>query len=199
MENMKLLVTTLVIFFSTDIFSYANDITITSPDGKIVAVVSTNKINELVYSVEVHGHPFIKNFPVGITVNKTVLGENVFISSITRGHQNENKHSFRANELTSNAYNFAIVHLQNGKIPLSCSLELRLFNDGIAFRYVIPSKDSLLVAGEASSWKIPEHSTVWYQQNTDYYEGLYYAGSADSLAGKNIGPPVTFLTPDHFL
>jgi hypothetical protein len=194
---MKQLLLSLIAALALGITSFANNVTISGPNGEIVAVIRTNNKNELTYSVKFKGHVLIKNSSLGVTVNHIALGENVFIASQIRGHQNEKKYFFQSKELTDNEYNFTIIHLQNSRTRLSCSLEFRVFNDGIAYRYIIPSTETLLISKEASSWKIPEHSTVWYQQNTDYYEGLHYSGSADSLTGKIMGPPVTFLTPDN--
>ena len=193
---MKRLIVSLIIILSTKIASFANNTTISGPNGQIVVVVSTNQKSELTYSVKFKGRQLISNSPLGITANNIALGENVFITSQIQGHQIEKKYFFQKKKLTNNEYNFAIIHLQNSRIRLSCSLEFRVFDDGVAYRYIIPSTKTLLITDEASSWKIPKRSMVWFQQNTDYYEGLHYSGVADSLSGKSIGPPVTFLTPD---
>jgi hypothetical protein len=193
---MKVLMNFLLLLFTKNIFCQANDVTIVSPNGKIIVVIGTNKKNELRYSVKFSGHQVIENSPLGITANHIPLGENMSIVSLNPGHRSEKKYFSQTKQLTDNEYNFAIIHIKNTATGLSCSLEFRAFNDGIAFRYVIPSTETLLISEEASSWKIPKRSMVWYQQNTDYYEGLYDSGTADSISDKIIGPPVTFQTPD---
>ncbi len=56
--------------------------------------------------------------------------------------------------------------------------------------------DSTLITGEASSWRLPTGSRVWYQENIYYYEGLHYSAALSQLGTKQLGPPVTYQTAD---
>lgn len=74
-------------------------------------------------------------------------------------------------------------------------LETRIYNHGFAYRYLVPQKGRSRVQGESGSWSLPAGSTVWFQDNVFYYEGLHYARPLAQLGTTRIGPPVTFQTP----
>ena len=63
-------------------------------------------------------------------------------------------------------------------------LELRLHNDGVAFRYVEP-----LAGAEPSAYVIPEGTKRWMQQWTDSYEGFYPLSTTAKV------PPVPSFSP----
>jgi alpha-glucosidase len=114
-------------------------------------------------------------------------------------------------------YRQVIIPVKNKRTGVRWRLECRIFDDGFAYRYVVPGKatggpgqsggsmqvrgsrpggDSTRVTGESGSWAIPAGSTVWYQANVYYYEGLYYSSPVESLGARHLGPPVTYETPD---
>ena len=44
-------------------------------------------------------------------------------------------------------------------------LELRAFNSGFAYRYIIPGNTPRKVSGEAGAWKLPAGSALWFRTN----------------------------------
>ena len=52
-------------------------------------------------------------------------------------------------------------------------LELRLYNDGLAFRYVLPADHRQLRTAEQTTFRIPEGTRRWMMQWTDSYEGYF--------------------------
>src|SRR6201999_3472304 len=112
--------------------------------------------------------------------------------------------------IATNYYRQARIPVTKG--ATTYTLECRAFEDGVAFRYVVPpgvgargsggtrsggaqvSDD--LVTGESSSWHIPDGSRVWYQENIYYYEGLHYMSPVKELGVKHLGPPVTYQTSE---
>lgn len=77
------------------------------------------------------------------------------------------------------------------------SLEVRSFNDGVAFRCLIPGDDNPRAPDETTGFTIPAGSTVWYHDLHGHYEGAHDRKSiADVPSGDWAAPPLTFKLPD---
>ncbi len=81
----------------------------------------------------------------------------------------------------------------------NCKLVVRLYNDGLAFRYELTGLSNTLAPEEHTTYYISEGSKRWMQQWLDAYEGFFplsktykvaaentYAGCAQSADGYNI-------------
>ena len=71
--------------------------------------------------------------------------------------------------------NRARISLTNDLTSIAYTLEVRAFNDGVAFRHVIPGDAAASrVPDEWSTFKLPAGSTVWYTGIADgHYEAPY--------------------------
>jgi alpha-glucosidase len=81
---------------------------------------------------------------------------------------------------------------------LSYTLEIRAFNDGVAYRHLIPTDgNSSRVPDEYSSFVLPTGTTVWFHDLGGHYEAAYEQQAIDDVKpGQWAGPPVTFQLPD---
>jgi hypothetical protein len=86
------------------------------------------------------------------------------------------------------------------------TFEVRVFNDGVGFRYRVPGTGPRRVQGEATCWQLPRESTIWFQTDTDDYEGVYQSSRTDQVPLEeevrlkkrpiHLGPPVTVAFAD---
>jgi alpha-glucosidase len=87
------------------------------------------------------------------------------------------------------------------------TLEVRVFDDGAAFRYRVPGRGPRRVAGESTAWRLPPEATVWFQTSTTSYEEVYRPARAGALPLEetdkkgvkhrvHLGPPATVAYPD---
>jgi hypothetical protein len=86
------------------------------------------------------------------------------------------------------------------------TLEVRIFNDGVGFRYRVPGAGARRVRGESTRWQLPESCTVWFQTDTRNYEGVYQSVRADQMPLEqevekkrepvHVGLPMTAVFPD---
>lgn len=65
-------------------------------------------------------------------------------------------------------------------------LQTRLYDDGFAYRFVLPGDGTRTVNGEAAQWRPPHQSRVWFAERNSGWKLLTYAGewistTADSL------------------
>jgi alpha-glucosidase len=84
-------------------------------------------------------------------------------------------------------------------------LEARLFDEGFAWRYVVPGSGARRVSGEASSFRLPSDSSVWLAERPNDWKLKSYAGywmkvPVDRLAdfspvGPVQGPPLVAELP----
>ena len=77
------------------------------------------------------------------------------------------------------------------------TLDVRVFNDGAAFRYVVLDHGKEHAPDEATGFAIPSGSTVWYHNLNGHYEGVYQKKDISEIQnGDWAGPPLTFRLPD---
>jgi alpha-glucosidase len=76
------------------------------------------------------------------------------------------------------------------------TVEVRVFDAGVAFRYLVPGGAASRVPDEATTFRLPAGSTVWFHDFSGHYEGIHkkYA-IAEVKAGEWAAPPVTFALP----
>jgi alpha-glucosidase len=167
---------------------------VSSPDNAIQANVSVVS-GRLTYSISYKGSPAIEASPLGTTVNSVDLGQGVTIGTTTTYSANTS-FPWRGTHAT------AINHYNGRRYPVTHSggttytLDVRVFDDGVAFSYLIAGSGSRTVNGEATAFKIPAGSTVWYQPAFDKYEGSYTTKDIATVAvGAVSGPPLTIRLP----
>src|SRR5205823_2777355 len=94
-----------------------------------------------------------------------------------------------------NNCNTATIPAQHG--ARSYTIELRAFNDGVAFRFILPGDAKARVPDENSKFFIPPGSRVWYHDFNGHYEGQHTNNDVDVITnGQWIAPPMTFKLPD---
>lgn len=168
--------------------SPANTITISSPDNRIKFLVEV-KSGLLSYSVDFNKIKVIESSALGIQLNGKPPDNDGTIGKVTYYKLNET-YSYRGVHSTAfNKCNGAKISI-NGVAPFI--VEARVFNDGVAFRYIINNKDSAIIEKDNTEFILPAASIIWSQSNIKYYEGRYSKKLIDTLrAGELMGPPVT--------
>ncbi len=166
-----------------------------SPDGSIAVTVFTSN-DRLMYKVELHDKTVIDSAPLGISINNQLLGEGVSMGDATISNFGSTYKIMGVHDSARNHYTQATIPIVHQQSHTSYQLQVKVFDDGAAYRYIVQQKGKATVNAEASSWKIPAGSNVWYQENVFYYEGLYDETPVEKLGVKQIGPPLTYQTPD---
>ena len=90
------------------------------------------------------------------------------------------------------------VSLEHDLSSTPYTLEVRAFNDGVAFRHVIPGDAAAArVPDEYSTFVLPAGSTVWYAGlAAGHYEDTYQRKDISEVGpGEWAGPPLTFKLP----
>ena len=186
MKNLFYLIITIFIFGCNN----NNEMIIFSPDNKIQVFIST-KNNELTYSIKKDEKSVIKASKLGIVLKEKIELTKKFkiINFKNKSHSEKWYPKIREYKEILNEYNEAVFEILSENKKLF--LELRLFNDGIAFRYIIPNQKSIEkydVIDEITEFNLSENDSAWWTPAFSYrrYEFLYANTKIDDISKKKI-------------
>jgi alpha-glucosidase len=166
-----------------------------SPDGNVKLAV-TSGASGLKYRVILRAADVITPSPMGMRLDGVDLGSGVRIDRIERETKRESYAVRGVHSLAHNDYNGAKFFLTTPG-GTAFNLEARVFNDGVAFRFVVPGNGLARIPDAASAFILPPRSTVWYYGLSLHYEGVYSKKDVSEIkAGEWAAPPVTFRLPD---
>jgi alpha-glucosidase len=170
----------------------AADLTLASPDGRVQISVSTAS-GGLDYSILFGGKPVIDSSPLGIVVDGVNLAAGVGILPKSQPFSVDEKYPWYGGHSTAiDRYNGLKLNLVHQKTKTAYSLELRAYDSGVAFRQVVPGQGTR-TPDEATLFRVPTGSTVWYHDLNDHYEGTHLRKNVAALpAGQWVAPPLTF-------
>ena len=170
-------------------------ITLMSPDGNIHLVI-TAKAGILTYAVSFKNAMVLEPSTMGLIVNGSKLATAVRLGKNERYIVNESYAALGVHRIAINKCNGLKISVTADK--LSFILDLRVYNDGVAFRYLVPNQGHAVIDKDSTQFKIAAGSMVWSQPNVKYYEGRYNKKDiADVKAGELAGPPVTIELPGN--
>ena len=167
---------------------------VTSPNRKISFELLGFFDGRLKYRVLFDGSPVIEPSDLGISTSSTAeLTKSRAIHKVrsyalretfpTRG-----VHSLATNDC--NGAQFSIVADE------SYTLEVRVFNDGIAFRYLVAGNNQPRVPREQTAFTIPSGSSVWFHDFQGHYEGVHTRKAISEVtSGEWAAPPLTIKLP----
>jgi hypothetical protein len=101
---------------------------------------------------------------------------NQFFSGFDERYPTRGVHSVAINQ-----GNGARAQVKNGKSGAGYTVEARAFDDGVAFRTIVPGDDRERVPDEATAFRLAPGSTVWYHNLRGHYEGVHAKKSADEV------------------
>ncbi|MCJ7447649.1 MAG: glycoside hydrolase family 97 N-terminal domain-containing protein [Bacteroidales bacterium] len=167
-------------------------IDIASPDGTIRCFVFTEK-DQLALSVTLDGKPVIEKSPLRMSVDGVSITDGIKIGKVKKSSLNESYPWYGLHSTAANNFKSVIITLKNKAIKTEFNLEVRVFNDAVAFRFIVPGREnSLRKPDESTVFKLPAQSTVWYHDLYMHYEGTHAKKIVDTIpAGQWAAPPLT--------
>ncbi len=173
------------------------EVQVASPDGKLKLTVLPNA-ERLAFTVALGETTVLEPSPIGMQLDGYDLSSGVVFEKAEPYEVKETYPWWGAKSLAVNHCNGMKIDLQNDLTFDRYVLELRAYNDGVAFRHVIPGEGSVArVPDEYTAFVIPEGSKVWYHGLAGgHYEDEYKDKRvSDVQAGEWAGPPITFKLP----
>ncbi|MVN92185.1 glycoside hydrolase family 97 protein [Mucilaginibacter aquatilis] len=198
MRILKAATVALLIFAATSAFSQSQTVNISSPDKRIVLTV-TSADKKLSYAVKADNQSIINKSALGLVADGENLGENAkitgkaIVSIINESYPVIGSHTK------------AVNHANEAQIPFtaqgkSMALIVRVYNDGVAIRYIIASALKHIDA-ECTAWALPQNvKKVAWADFHQSYEGVNYVTPLNEVPeGKVIMPPVTFQAGNYYV
>jgi len=174
----------------------ANDVTISSPDGKIVFKVSLAG-KQLSFSVKLNGHQVIEPSPAVFLVDGNDITSDLTLRKTDNYSVDETYPWYGLHSIATNKCNGSIIWLSQSGAKENYILELRAFNNAVAFRFIVPGNENLMrKPDESTVFRLPKGSTVWYHDLYMHYEGVHVKKLVDTIpAGQWAAPPLTIKLP----
>ncbi|AGA29066.1 glycoside hydrolase family 97 protein [Singulisphaera acidiphila] len=167
-----------------------------SPNGKIRMRLKTGD-DHLEYQVDLANRPVITTSQAGIVIDGVDLGQAAELGRAELFQADEVYPTRGVHSQATNRFRGARVPVRHGKSETDYTVEIRVFNDGVAFRYVVPGGDAKRVVDEATSFRLVPGSTVWYHNLRGHYEGIHARKAiAEAEAGDWAAPPLTIKLPE---
>ncbi|AXY78499.1 glycoside hydrolase [Paraflavitalea soli] len=172
----------------------ADIITVTSPDGQVRFHLFLEE-RQLYCQASFRGQPVLENTPVVVSLDGQVITKDITTGQIKTSIINERYPWLGVHAMAVNHCKVAVIPVRHAAV--SYTLEVRVFNNGVAFRTLIPgNKDERRVPDEATVFNIPGGSTLWYHDMNMHYESVHVKKEiGDVEAGEWVAPPATIQLP----
>jgi alpha-glucosidase len=169
-----------------------------SPDGRIQFSLLPNA-ERLTFTVSLDGVPVLEPSPLVMKLDGYDLSSGVIFDTMETFTLRETYPWYGAHSIATNEYNGVRISLIHDLSFVSYVLEVRAFNDGVAFRHVIPGGEvAARVPDEYTRFVLRDGSMVWYHDMDGHYEAEYKNKNiADVQPGEWAGPPVTVQLPKN--
>ena len=167
---------------------------IASPNGRIQFHLSADPAR-LRYFVSFNNQKAVDWSILAISIDATDISNLVNFGKVERYRIRENYPTRGVHATAVNNCSGARMSIQHQKSGTAYVLEIRVFNDGVAFRFVIPGEGSR-VPDEASSFTFIYNSILWFHDFEGHYEGVHKRKKINDVEdGEWAAPPLTIKLP----
>jgi len=181
-------ITAIVCLFFIGTASLTAQHQISSPDEKIKVNISTE--NGISYSVSLNDEVFIAKADIDLLFNKASLGKNAKFAKPVVSKQNATVKPVVALKQSSIENNYNQLTLKGKEL----TVEFRVFNDGVAYRFVTDRNGEVEV-NERANFEFAGNFLMWTSPIEAYvgsYEANYEKVKIEAFSSKNSYLPVLF-------
>jgi alpha-glucosidase len=198
---------TVVLTISIYGFGAREPVLLTSPDGQLklrfslIAKGPTDEVGKLVYSLTFRGKPIVDNSGLALELaEQPPLGAYVRIvkSEPSQGTDDYTLKTVKVGRV-HDSYNSVVLYVvESGGLGREMRLQARAYDDGVAFRYVLPEQDAFKefqLRQEDTELRLSTDATAWALTLPNYrssYESEYLQLVASAF-GNQGGVPSQFL------
>ena len=187
---MMLLIVSLLICIGLSISALAanTEIEISSPDESVRFVFSIGTSGSISYTIYKGEANIITDSALGINTDAEDFRSGLSFVSCTQNLVNEDYDLLygKTASVHDSYRNAGIVLQKNNKTLV---LNVKVFNDGVAFNYEIPGSGSVEILTESTEINLPDNTGGWgYNWRSDY-EGMYEYRSSASLRNSDVAMP----------
>ena len=154
---------------------------VVSPNGRVSLTLLGNA-ERLTFTVALEATPVLDASTIVMHVDGYDLSAGVVLGQVERYEIDERYPWYGAHSIAVNRCNGARLSLQHDLSFIDYVLEVRVFDDGVAFRHVVPGDDTVSrVPDEYTVFVIPTGSTVWHHDLGGHYEADYDRGDVSAV------------------
>ncbi|HEY6902127.1 MAG TPA: glycoside hydrolase family 97 N-terminal domain-containing protein, partial [Puia sp.] len=168
--------------------------TVASPDGRLSFRLSSDN-TDLLFTLLSTGKPLVLPSPLRFWLDGRLITGKARVLSAKKYSIHESYSWLGVHSTAVNDCNGMEVRLK--KNNLSYVLDIRVFNEGAAFRVLVPGADSVVrVPDEGTVFRLPGESTLWYHGINGHYEDVYEKKQLAQVSeGTWVAPPATLKLP----
>ena len=172
------------------------EVQVAGPDGRVKFTLGSNP-ERLTYSVTLGDATVIEPSSLDMRMDGYDLSSGVVFNGLDSYSIDEVYPWHGVHSTAVNRCNGVRISLTHDLSQTAYVLEVRTFNDGVAYRHVITGDaDAVRVPDEYSQFILPAGSTVWFHDLDGHYEAEYDKRDISEVkAGQWAGPPLTFQLP----
>jgi len=188
----KLLVPTLIACLFSIVCLGESKIRVNSPDGELSFALAPGA---MVFEVTLGGKTVVEPSPLRFLLDGKLVTTGAVIRGTRKFVIHETYDWVGVHTPAVNDCNALVVDLASGKTNFS--LEIRVFNDGAAFRIIAPgSAGAERTPDEETVFRLPGEATIWYHDIVGHYEGAHVKKKlAEVPAQEWVAPPATLKLP----
>lgn len=178
--------------------AFAKNYSLYSPDRSIELVVKTGK--DISYDINFKGKPLVKDGAISLTAGGKVMGTDPMVKKAYTQKVNSSISPVVPFKFSTidNSYNQLLLVFKG-----DYSLEFRMFNDGMAYRFIIDKEGPLEIDDELFGFRLPENSRIHGQLAESFqtaYEEPYshlYADEWSAYDNRVTLLPLLIEAPDN--
>lgn len=178
-----------------------NNWSISSPDKEVVLNIALNE-QALSYQVSYHDKSVIKPSTLGLAFKALpTLQANLHVLDITKRTQNEHWQPVwgQRSDIVDHFNEISLTLQEKNILARRMTIVFRAYNDGVAFRYMLPEQDNLkefVIANELSQFAFAKSYSAWWipAYRNQRYEYQYLNSALSSVDAAHT--PMTLVGDD---
>ncbi|QGY44374.1 glycoside hydrolase family 97 protein [Maribellus comscasis] len=154
----------ITLFISLILNLNAKDYTVSSPSGELKVTVSVDE--DITYAVSLNGKEIITPSAISMKLDDgLVLGENARVrkTKTTEVNQEIIPVVNRKHAQFKDHYNLITLSFKN------YSLEFKVYNDGVAYRWGVEKKEPFKVVSEQATFAFPANHEIWFPEEESMF------------------------------
>ncbi|MGD9555796.1 MAG: glycoside hydrolase family 97 N-terminal domain-containing protein [Mangrovibacterium sp.] len=175
--------------------SSEKEFAVSSPDGQIVATLRYDKeTGSLTYGVQSGNQEIIATSPIGIKTNRGDFQSGMKLDGHSRKLIDET-YTLPQGKVSTYRNHANEQTLQFSKEGQNLEVLFRVYNDGVAFRFVMPGRGNIEILEESSAINLAGENFTYYGQNHPNRYG--YESALGPIDGDQMSNPVLAHLKDH--
>ena len=186
----------LFFFHNGFIQSAPRTLTFPGPNGSLECLLSIEN-QQIFMSVAFNGIAVLEKSPLQMSVDNAMITTGIKTGKVAKTTFNDEYPWLGYHSTAKDHSNNYIVSIKNKIHKIVYTLEIRVFDDAVGFRFIIPgNENSLRTPDESTLFRLPARSLVWYHDLYMHYEGVHVKKTIDTVpSGQWAAPPLTFKLP----